>query len=100
MWNKIKEFFKKFWGLIFIPLGIFIVNLFFKDNSSEIKKEIKEEKKEIKEDTKQVVKKEEAVEKTEEKVIKINEETKGVIEDNLDDKEARDEKASSFFPGL
>ena len=100
MWEKIKNFFEKFWAVFLLPIGIVILNLLFRDKNKEIKKEIKEEKKEIKEDTKQVEKQIEVVEKVEETVVSINEEVKEIIESNLDDKEARDEKASSFFPGL
>lgn len=101
MWNKIKEFFKKYWGLIIVPIGLFILALFGKkSNKSYIEKEIKEEKAVIEEELKVVEKTEDRVEVVEKAVEEIVNDVEHIIEDNLEDKKVRDEKASSFFPGL
>lgn len=101
MWNKAKEFFKKWWGLIFVPIGLFIIHLFKKDNHKDyVEKELKEEKKVVEEVSKEIEKTEEKVVLVEEAVEDIVSDVKHTIEDNLEDKKLRDEKAKEFFPGL
>ena len=97
MWNKIK----KYWALIFVPIGLFILALFKRNtNNSYVKKELKEEKAVIEEELKVVEKTEDRVEVVEKAVEEIVNDVEHIIEDNLEDKKVRDEKASSFFPGL
>ena len=101
MWNKVKEFFKKWWGLIFVPIGLFILSLLGKkSDKSYVEKELKEEKKVVEETIKEIDKTEEKVELVEEVVEEIADNVEHIIEDNLEDKKVRDEKASNFFPGL
>lgn len=101
MWNKIKEFCKKWWGLIFVPVGIFILHLFKKDNHKDyVEKELKEEKEVVEELSKEIVKTEEKVVSVEEAVEEITSDIKHTIENTLEDKKLRDEKAKEFFPGL
>ena len=99
MWNKIKTFFKKFWGLVFVPIGLFLAHLFFSSNKSN-KKEIKEEKKEVKQQEKVV---REEVKKVEKQEIVVEEKIEGVkkiIKENLKDKAVRDEKANKYLPNI
>lgn len=96
--NKVADVFKKIWFVVFIPIGMFFISLFFnKKDSSVIKEEIKEVKKDIKEEIKEVQKTEEKIEEIEKTVIEKNEDLKQTIESNLDDKESRDKEASKFF---
>lgn len=101
MFTKIKDFFKKWWGLILVPIGLFILSLFGKkSNNSYIEKEIKEEKKVIEETTKTIESIESKVEIVEDVVEEVLSDVNDTIEDNLEDKKIRDEKAKNFFPGL
>lgn len=100
MMKKIKEFFRKFWWVIFIPLIAFVISRYSKRPYSEVIKEIRDTKKDIKEKDKEieVVKKEEEEKKKE--VEKQTEKVEEVIEKNVENKEERDKKASKFFPNL
>lgn len=70
MWNTIKNFFKKGWTLLILPMGMFFISLFRKSSKSELKKKIKEEEKEIKEIQKAVEEKKEQIEEQEEVIEK------------------------------
>ena len=101
MWTKIKEFFKRFWYLGLVPIGACLLHLFVgskKDAKLEEREKI--QKKEVKEDKKAVEKTEKEVIKEEKKVEEVVEEVKKVIQDNLEDKAVRDEKASKYLPNL
>ena len=96
--RKIAEIFKKVWFVVFIPIGMFFVSLFFnKQDSYVIKEEIKHTTQETKEEVKEVQKAKAKDEDTEKTVIEKNEDLKQTIESNLDDKESRDKEASKFF---
>lgn len=101
MFTKIKEFFKKWWGLIFVPIGLVILSLLRKkSNNSYIEKEIKEEKKAVEETVKTIEVTESKVETAEKVIEEVMSDVEHTIEDNLEDKKIRDEKAKDFFPGI
>ena len=101
MWEKIKAFFKKFWYIILVPAGLFILHLFTgSKRDAKLEEREKIQKKEVKEDKKAVEKTEKEVIKVEKKVEKSIEEVKETIQENLEDKAVRDEKASKYLPNL
>lgn len=98
MLEKIKTFFKKFWQLVFVPVGAFFLILFFrKDTSKEVKEEIKETKKEIKDQKEEIENAEEVKKEEEEKLTQTISDTKELLSQDLKDKEERDKVASQFF---
>ena len=98
--NKIKEFFKKFWWLVFIPLLSFLIAIKSKKPYDEVKEEIKKSKEKIKEKDKEIKTAEKEEEKAKEEVKKKVEDIEKVLDDNLEKKEKRDEEAKKFFPGV
>jgi prefoldin subunit 5 len=83
-----------------IPLGLFFLTYFFRKDTSELKKFLKEKKEEIKETKKELEKEIDKQEKEEENLKKSVEKTEGVVNENLGKKSDRDEKAKKFFKDL
>ena len=48
IWTKIKNFFKKGWTLLIIPIGALIIRLLFGSSKDKLEVEIKEQSKQIK----------------------------------------------------
>ena len=70
--NKLKESLKKWWGLMFVPVGIFVMGLLFPRSKSQAKEDIKEAKKEVEEEKKEVEEVKEHVEEQKSEVAKQN----------------------------
>ena len=47
MWDKIKNFFKKIWWVVLVPVGILLFHLIFRKETPELDRLIKDKKKEI-----------------------------------------------------
>lgn len=101
-WVKVKEFFKKIWWVIFVPIGAFIIARFVKKNSSdaEIKQEIKETKKEIKKEEKEIKKEEEHLQKQETEIKQEIKDCKQVLEEQKEEKQKQEAELAEILPGL
>ena len=101
-WQKVIDFLKKIWWVIFVPIGAFIIALLTgkKSSDSEIKKEVKETKKEIKKEEKEIKKEEEKVEKQEQEVQQDIQDCKETIEKQKEEKKEQEAGISEILPGL
>lgn len=97
---KIKQFFKKFWWLILVPVGLFLLTKIFQKDSSELKSLIKEKKVEIKKVDIAIKEKKVEVIKAKEKLKTEVLNTEEVVNTNLDNKEKRDEDAKQYFKDI
>ena len=100
LWEGIKNFFKKFWYVILVPIGLFFAHLLFKDSNSELKKEIKKEEKEIKKETKEIKKQEAATDKKEEEVKQQIADVQETTEKQKESQEQRKAEIEEILPGL
>lgn len=96
--NPVCNFFKKFWYIILLPAGAFIISILFRKPNAT--KEIKEDIKAIEKEARQVEEISEVIEEAETIVLEQVEDVKEVLQENIDSKEIRDTKAKEFFPGL
>ena len=97
LWEGIKNFFEKFWYLILVPIGLFLVHLIFRDSN---KKEIKEKEKEIKKEEKEIKKQEDVVEKKETELKKETQDVKETVEKQKESQEQKKAELSDILPGL
>ena len=100
LWEGIKNFFKKFWYVILVPVGLFLIHLIFKDPDKELKKEIKEEEKEIKKEEKEIKKQEEVVEKKETNLKQETQKTEDLVKEQKESQEQKKANLSDILPGL
>ena len=105
--NKLKESLKKWWGLMFVPVGIFVMGLLFPRSKSQAKEDIKEAKKEVEEEKKEVeevkAKVDETLEvgKDKEEVLEATlEEVKEHVEEQKSEVAKQNAKLEEFLPGL
>ena len=97
MWEKIKEFLKKFWWMLLVPIGLFIAHVVLRKETPELDKLIKEKQKEIKNQESLVDDLSKDASQSETALERAIEDTKAVLEQVSSDSEQRDEKAEEFF---
>lgn len=102
--DKIGEFFKKIWWVIFIPIGAFILTILGKkvksQDQSDIKEEVKDLEKEIDQKTEEIEKQTEKVEEAEKQVEKDIKEIEECIDKTTEKKEKEETQISDLLPGL
>lgn len=97
MIEKIKNFFKRFWWVFLVPIGIFIFHLIFKKETPGLDRLIKEKQKEIKENKKEVDKNEQSKDKAKESLENAIESSKTALGGIAEDSAERDKRAEEFF---
>ena len=97
MWEKIKEFFKKFWWMLLVPIGLFIAHVVLRKETPELDRLIKEKQKEIKNQESLVEDLSKEASKSETALEHAVEDAEAVLEQVSSDSEQRDKKAEEFF---
>ena len=97
MWEKIKEFFKKFWWMLLVPIGLFIAHVVLRKETPELDRLIKEKQKEIKSQESLVEDLSKDASQSETALEHTIEKTEAVLEQISSESEQRDEKAEEFF---
>jgi peptidoglycan hydrolase CwlO-like protein len=95
-----KEMIKKFFWYALIPIGLFILSVIFKKDTSNLNDLIKKKKEEIKNTDKKIKDQEEQVKDSKKELDIVVDDIEKVKEKNLDNKKERDEEAKDFFPNL
>jgi hypothetical protein len=96
--SNMKNFFKKFWWYLMIPIGLFFLSYVLRKDTSQLKKQIVSKKEEIKKKEAIVEKEKEEFKKFEGDLVKAKETTQKTLDHNLEKKNERDEKAKDYFP--
>lgn len=97
MWEKIKEFFKKFWWMLLVPIGLFIAHVVLRKETPELDRLIKEKQKEIKNQESLVEDLSKEASKSETALEHAVEDAEAVLEQVSSDSEQRDKKVEEFF---
>ena len=97
MWDKIKNFFKKIWWVVLVPVGILLVHLIFRKETPELDRLIKDKKKEIDKTAGNVEKAESLLETSEESLERSLDEASKTTEQIESDALKRDQRAEEFF---
>lgn len=97
MWDKIKNFFKKIWWVVLVPVGILLFHLVFRRETPELDRLIKDKKKEIDKTAEEVEKAESSSETSEDVLKRSLDEASKTTEQIESDALKRDQQAEEFF---
>lgn len=97
MLEKIKEFFKRFWWVLLVPIVVMVIHAVFRKTTPGLDRLIREKQKEIKDNHKDIERKEQAEKEAGESLRDAIQSGKTALDSVADDSAERDKKAEDFF---